>query len=526
VRIEPVTLVARALQEAAGVGLYMTRRMFNADLALLDESGVPHPYLIEALPQLNTDSWRVFPDGRMETTYRLRSGLTWHDGTPLTAEDFVFAWRVYADPALGMARRLPMTSMDEVVASDERTFLVRWNTPYPDAGTLTDRNAELVALPRHLLARTYADDPESVAIHGYWSRDFVGLGPYRLDRWEPGTFLEASAFAGHALGKPKIERLRVLFMADSNAVLASMLAGEVHFAVDSSLRAEHAVTLRREWESRRGGDMVFHANQWRAVHFQHRPEVANPRFILDTRVRKALAHAIDREAINEAVYSSVVAYSNSMISPQSEFGPAAEQAASKYPLDPRRTEQLMLEAGFNRAADGFHVSPAAGRFNAELKTNSASDNEAEMSVMASGWRQVGLDVQEAILPSAQAQDNEVRSTFRGMYSNNIGVGESALMGHVTSRIPRAETRWNGSNRGGWSNAEYDRLADAYAITLDRRERSQQVADMVRIFTDEVGAISLFFRVQPWVYVFALKGLDREVAPEASVAWRIHEWTFD
>jgi ABC-type transport system substrate-binding protein len=113
-----------------------------------------------------------------------------------------------------------------------------------------------------------------------------------------------------------------------------------------------------------------------------------------------------------------------------------------------------------------------------------------------------------------------------MYSNNIGVGESALVGHTTNRIPRADTRWNGTNRGGWSSAEYDRLADAYAITLDRRERAQQVAEMVRIFTDDAAAISLFFRVQPWVYVSAIKGLDREVAPEASVGWRIHEWTFD
>src|SRR5436853_7549194 len=79
-----------------------TTRLFNAALALVDNQGEPRPYLAEALPQLNTDSWRVFPDGRMETTWRLRPGLTWHAGTALAADDFVLAWRVHAAPTLGV----------------------------------------------------------------------------------------------------------------------------------------------------------------------------------------------------------------------------------------------------------------------------------------------------------------------------------------------------------------------------------------------------------------------------------------
>jgi ABC-type transport system substrate-binding protein len=70
-------------------------------LVLNDDRESPTPYLAEALPTANTDTWRILPDGRMETIYRLRPSLTWHDGAPLTAADFVFAWRVYATPELG-----------------------------------------------------------------------------------------------------------------------------------------------------------------------------------------------------------------------------------------------------------------------------------------------------------------------------------------------------------------------------------------------------------------------------------------
>ncbi|MPZ14111.1 MAG: hypothetical protein GEU73_06750 [Chloroflexi bacterium] len=76
-------------------------RLFNAGVALKDERGVASPYLVEALPRLNTDSWIVLPDGRMETTYRLKSNLSWHDGTALAAGDFVFGWRVFTSAAEG-----------------------------------------------------------------------------------------------------------------------------------------------------------------------------------------------------------------------------------------------------------------------------------------------------------------------------------------------------------------------------------------------------------------------------------------
>jgi peptide/nickel transport system substrate-binding protein len=526
VRVEPATIASRPLQEARGVATYLSGRMFNASLALLDARGAPLPYLAETLPQLNSDSWRVAPDGSMETTYRLRANLSWHDGTPLSAEDFVFAWQVYAHPELGSARRLPMAAIAEVSAPDDRTIRIRWSRPYPDADTLTDRQAELPPLPRHILQRSLEEDsPEAFTNHPYWTREFVGLGPYKLQRWDVGTAIEAVAFDGHVLGRPKIDRIRIIFISDSNAALATMLAGDAHLAADAALRLEHALILKNQWGPMQGGDVLLHSNQWRAVHFQHRPELVSPRSLLDTRVRKALAHAVDRQSINEAVYGGVLEHADSMVSPKSDWGEAAQRAAAKYPFDLRRSEAIMAEAGYARS-DGIFASPGVGRFQAQVKTNSASDNESEMSILAATWRQAGFDVQDAVLPAAQAQDNEVRSTFPGMYANNVSMGVAAMLNLTSLRIPSPANRWNGGNRGGWSDPEYDRLAEAFSTTLDRNERAQQVAQMVRIHTEDVGSISLLYRAHPWVFVSTLKGLDQVVPPESFMAWKIHEWTFE
>src|SRR5579871_4772623 len=117
IRLEPPDLTANGLKQAQSV-FTATRRLFNATLALLDDRAAPRPYLAEALPQLNTDSWQVFPDGRMETTYRLKPNATWQDGAPLTAGDFVFAWRVYTDPELGVPPTQAIKLIDEVLAPD------------------------------------------------------------------------------------------------------------------------------------------------------------------------------------------------------------------------------------------------------------------------------------------------------------------------------------------------------------------------------------------------------------------------
>ncbi|MCL6640427.1 MAG: hypothetical protein K6T92_03535, partial [Candidatus Rokubacteria bacterium] len=151
-RYEPANLATKVL---GSNGPLTTTRLFNASLALFDDRGEPRPYLAEELPQLHTESWRVFPDGRMETTYRLRAGLTWQDGTPLMAEDFAFALQVYKHPDLGVFIRVPQGSIDSVQTPDPRTVVVHWRKPYPDAGILSF--GDLDPLPRHLLEEPFTD---------------------------------------------------------------------------------------------------------------------------------------------------------------------------------------------------------------------------------------------------------------------------------------------------------------------------------------------------------------------------------
>lgn len=512
--------------------LETSRRLFNASVALLDNKGGWHPYLVEALPALNTPNWQVEPDGRMVTTFRLRPNVSWHDGTPLTTEDFVFAYQVYATPDLGQSRSPPMSVMADVVATGERTFEVRWLRPYAQANVLgagSGGGGELGPLPRYLLADAFREASRGGAFdalvgHPYWTRDYVGLGPYKLDRWEPGAFIEAVAFDGHILGRAKIERVKFVFIPDANTTLSNALAGEVHFAADDSIRFEQTRVLKREWDLRSGGTILSKPNLWRASYFQLRPEVANPRAVLDVRVRRALAHAIDRIALNNAMFEGENIVGDTIIAPSVSYYAELERSITKYPFDLRRSEQLMREAGFSRTGDAPYAGSDGRIVSFEAKTNAATQQEQEQAILASGWRQARFDMQELILPAAQAQDSQVRASFPSIFTFSSPQGDVALSRFIADLIPRSENRWTGNNRGGWSNPEFDRLSEAFTVALDPAERQRGIIQMAKIFTEELPGISLYFNAIPIAFVSELKG-PQESVPEADWSWNVYEWEF-
>jgi hypothetical protein len=83
-RRQPNTLAGKEALQVTGLSFSRVPCLFNAELAIFDGPELPRPYLVEHLPELNSDTWRVLPDGRMETICRLRPNLARHDGTPLT----------------------------------------------------------------------------------------------------------------------------------------------------------------------------------------------------------------------------------------------------------------------------------------------------------------------------------------------------------------------------------------------------------------------------------------------------------
>jgi peptide/nickel transport system substrate-binding protein len=517
IRVEPNTLTDKPVQSGPNVTSDGTRGLFNAHLAAFDSNGDPRPALAEALPVLHSDSWRLLPDERMETVYRLKPGLTWHDDTPLRAEDFRFDWRVYTAPELGLVGRLPQSLMEEVLAPDDRTVLIRWRQPYLEAGLLGDA---FPALPRHILEPAFAGPGgmDVFAAHPFWTAEYVGLGPFRVQRWEPGAFIEAAAFPSYVHGHPRIPRVKLLFIGDPNTVLANLLSGAADLTFDDAIRFQQGAILRREW----AGHVFWYPQQVRYTEVQLKSDLARPRALLDLRVRRALAHTIDKEALIETLLEGIGRPADTILSPRMGYYDALDRAVAKYPLDLRRAEQLLGEAGFTRGGDGF-FSAAGETFAPELRVRASTHNETEMAIMVDGWRRAGFAATGYVVPPAQALDRVVLATFPALATTSRPAEEDQLLNLTTSSIPTAENRWTGSNRGGWSNPEYDRLAERFAATLDREERTRHVIAMMRLFSEEVPGLFLYYNEQVVAHTSALRG-PMPIAPVSALTWNAHEWS--
>jgi peptide/nickel transport system substrate-binding protein len=519
VRLEPANLAQRPPVEPFANTDHT--RLFNADIAILDDKAVPRPYLVAALPELNTESWQVAADGSMQTTYHLRPNLTWHDGTPLNADDFVFAWQVYTSPGFAQAKQPPFSAIDTVEAPDPQTVRIHWTRLYPDAAHMTGRDQDLPPLPKHLLATDFANDtPETFVSLPYWTRDYVGLGPFRLTAWEPGSHIEGVAFDGHALGRPKIDRIELRFTTDPNVVLANMVSGEMLFASGSSLGIQQGVSLSQQWGPQ-GGTVFYPPSAYRGADFQFRPEYANPPALQDVRVRRAMISAIDRDALNEAINSGHAMVANYYLPPVGEWGAAIQRGAIVYAHDPSKAEQLMTDAGFTRGADGIYASPSGGRLEVEIRTTGSAD---VLAAAANDWEKAGIAIDQKIVPPQQAQDRSLRGSFPGIFLQINEVLIGTALAPIPGNVSTAQNNWSGSNRSGWTNPDYTRLVEKFTATLDHDQRADQLAQMAHIWTDDVAAVPIDFPPQVWATPAAVVG-PKDVPPPVNDYWNVQDWTF-
>jgi peptide/nickel transport system substrate-binding protein len=521
-KVEPASLASRPLT-SSGISVAFALRLVNATLDIADGQEQAHPYLASDLPRLDTDSWRVAPDGRMTITWRLRPNLTWHNGRPLTADDFAFAYRVYSNSALGQASNAPIPQLEDVTAPDSETVVFHWKSLYPLATSLS---GTFQALPRHILDGPYeSGDMASFVNLPFWTTDYVGLGPYKLERWDPGASIQVTAFEGHVAGRAKIDRVVLRFVPDENTALVTLLAGDVHFSTDRSIRFEQGMELRRHWGAT-GGTVVLTPAQPRALQIQLRPAYANPRLLLDLAGRQALAHATDREALNEGIFGGQGAPSETLVTLYHPQHRLVEQSITRYPFDPRRVEQLLNGQGYAKGSDGYFANASGERLALGYLQEGGSQVEREMSIVTDTWRRLGIDSHVTALSPQQLRDGQVLSTYSSIYASALGTGTQGgtkTFARFTSNlIGGPETRWVGENYPGWSNPEFDRIHQAFLVTLDPAQQTAQVIQLAKLMSDDLPLIMMYFNYQVSAYSAGLAGADPR-AFDTLVSWNVHEW---
>jgi peptide/nickel transport system substrate-binding protein len=493
----------RAIQELALAGL-----------TIYDPLGRLHPQLAEAAPTPENGLWKVFPDGRMETTWRIREGAVWHDGTPFTSQDLVFTAAVAFDPEIPVFSNVTFRSIEGVDAPDPRTITVRWKVPYIKAdGMFGQRLA--APFPKHLLESAYTTSKSTLVDLPYWGPEYVGTGPFRLVELERGSHMLFQAFDRFVLGRPKVDQVEVRFILDEAAIVASILAGAVDLTLARGLGPEHGWTLGSQWrEGRVEWDQV---GSWFVMYPQYVDP--NPPVILDVRFRRALLHATDRSEMAELLIGDSTGVPHGMVHPTEPEYPEVEGSIVRYEYDTRRAGQLIESIGYVRGTDGFYQDGTGRRLQIELNTPPNDAHIKILATLADAWGRQGIGVEQLIIPRQRALDAEYRATFPGFSV----IGHPIEVERFHSREARlAERNYQGANHARYMNAELDALIDSYFATVPKTERNRFLAQIVRHVSDQVVVLPLAWRADPTPIASRLVNVGAK-GPEATQAWNSYQW---
>jgi peptide/nickel transport system substrate-binding protein len=413
-------------------------------------------------------AWRRIDDRVVE--FDLREGVRFHDGRVMSAEDVVFSFtrRLYGSGAVQPGNTASVTAgvesrepPREVVATARLTFpgferieivhpgVVRFVNKTPDV-TLEGRIQQNVGVV--LSSAAFDAAPNWLA----WARAPVGTGPYRLAAFRPDVELVLEAHDDYWGGRPPARAIRIVEVPEVSSRIAALLSGEADFACD--IPPDQIATVEGNERFEVLGSPI---NNIRILAFDKTHPV-----LADARIRRALTHAIDREAIVAALWSGRTRVPKGL--QLESYGEMFVADWENPRFDPDGARRLLREAG-------YRGEPIPYR----LLNNYYTNQVANAQIMVEMWKAVGLNVEILMRENwTQIQD---RSSPRGIRDwSNTSLFNDPVSGLVRGMSPRGELQ----RQGEWSNAAFNALVPVLEGSTDRAERRRAFRRMLEIIERE------------------------------------------
>ena len=430
-------------------GLRVTRLLF-ASLVTID------PRTLEVVPDL---AERVTASSATEVTVTLKRGLRFSDGSPLDAEDVVATFQGVADPSLRSRYARTYRRIADMTILDP--YRIVFTLREPHATFLTDLELPIVRSEdaRRRLATPEAPFP-------------IGAGPYRLVDRRPGL-LELRANPHWHRGTPNHPSLRLVVIRDDNTRALRMLAGQGDLAL-----ASVPPLLLPLFED----DPSFETRTAPGISTMYLGFQTESPKLSDVRVRRAIAHAIDRELLVRGKYRGLAQVSDTWI-PKDHWADAGSLPTQAFDRD--RARALLDEAGF---VDPPGPEP---RMSLVLRTTSERFRQSIARAIAGMLREVQIEVE--VRPSETA--TLISDLNRGRFELTLLQVPEVIEPHVlswffeSSRVPGAGS--DGANRWRYRNEELDRLFELGRTTIDRSARRKAYSRAQEILARDLPVLPLW-----------------------------------
>jgi peptide/nickel transport system substrate-binding protein len=428
------------------------------------------------------ESWRQ--ETALIWRFALRKGVRWHDGTPFTAADVVFSIDRALHPSSNF--RAYTTSIQRAVAIDDHTVLIYTTIPNP---VLLRQLTELRMMSRAWAEKNRVTAPQNFVQREetFAARNAMGTGPFMLKSREVDVrtvFVENPNWWGRATRKGNVSEIVYAPIRSDATRTAALLSGELDFVLDPPpqdlARLRQALKVVDGAENRTiflGFDQFRDELQYSDV------KGRNP--FKDLRVRQALYHAIDINAIQRAVMRGTSEPTGAIIAPQ--VNGWTREAHQRLPFDQKRARELLAQAGF---PNGF-------AFTLDCPNNRYINDEEICKAIVTMWAQIGLRVSLNAMPRA-TYFPKIQKHDTSAYLLGWGVPTFDALYSLQSLARTVGKDGDGNfNLGRVSNAEFDRLVDAMKSELDPKKRNQIIAQALLLHNREVMHIPLHNQVIPW-----------------------------
>lgn len=476
---------------------------------------------------------------QLAATFKLRPGLLWSDGEPLTSADSLFSYALDADPATPSAKYLTDRTF-AYRAVDELT--VEW-TGLPGFYEQRFGTFFWLPLPKHAWGEKSAaellNDPAA-------TRSPLGWGPYVIEEWTAGdhiTLRKNENYFRASEGLPKFDTLVVRFIGDTaDGNLNALLAGECD-VIDQNERLLEMIPGLLERESdQKLKTLVGQGPEWEHLNFGIRPASYDdgynpaagdrPDLFGDVRVRQAMAYCIDRQSIVDNLLFRRSVVPASFLPPSH---PALAANVPEYPFDPDQGIRLLEEVGWTdpdgdtatpRVASGVAGVPDGTALSFEYITTRATLRmNVAQAVSNSLETNCGVHAELRFENPAgvfgPGPDGSVfgRKFDLVQFSWEASARPNCLL-YTATQIPGAANRWIGANVSGFSSPEFDAAcASAYWSRLADEDYADRQYRMQERFAQELPALPLYFYPKIALSRPDLCGLEMDVTAR-SLLWNL------
>ena len=461
---EPLSLVTLATTAASAVILS----------GKVTEGLLAYDFDLNPRPQLATE-WSVSPDG-LRLTFRLRQGVRWHDGRDFTADDVAFSLMTLK--RVHPRGQSTFQNLERVETPDPHTAILVLSRPAPYLlGGLVACESPIV--PRHAYAaagNAVATSPNEAAP--------VGTGPFRFREWARGRHVIYERNPDYWGGgdRPYIDRLIVRFVADAASRAIGLETGEIDLAGWSPVPlndVRRLSALPHLVVETRGNE--YQNNLFYRIEFN-----LENRYLSNERVRRAVAHAIDRNVLLNVVFLGYGVVANGPISPN--LRAFHDAALPPIPFDLRRAEALLEEAGLPRGADGV-------RFRLMVDAQ-AGPQSGIAQYLRSSLRRIGVDV--------TVRTEDVGAYVRRVYTDrNFDLTAQGSTQMYDPTVGTQRFYWSRNFRPGvpysngarYASPEADRALEAAAVEIDPAARRAEFARFQRQVMADLPAVGLVAQSQ-------------------------------